>query len=123
MPKQILKNTAHELAVKLLTDASSQTITLADGTYNATVPSGYSIKALYWTGSCTNGNSVHLEIKRTNGVDPDILVYEVCGTNGSLNLISLADSLYVDTHPELLIESSSPSTHHYTLIIHLSKID
>lgn len=123
MAKQILKNTAHELAVKVLTDASGPTtITLADGLFSGVTPSGYSIKALYWTGACVNGNGgAHLELKRTNGVDPDILIYELC-SNGSLNLISLADSLYADTHPELLVESSLPATHHYTLIVHLSKI-
>ena len=112
MPKQILKNTANELAVKIISDIS-ETITLEDGNYSGTIPSGYSILSIRWSIS-----SGYLSLERNSE-----LIYELSG-NGQWNLqTGLADysnsSSPIDVTHYADGETTSDS---YTLIIHLSKI-
>ena len=118
MPKQILKNTANELAVKLVNNGTSTDITLADGTHNTVVPTGYSILAIYWT---QMGSGTRIAIERSSGA-ADIMTYSLSG-NGSFKLVEgLADSLNATTHPTLKVTQSGAANYEYTIIIHLAKI-
>ncbi len=118
MPKQILKNTANELAVKLVNNGTTTSITLADGTHNTVVPAGYSILAIYWT---QIGSGTRISIERSDG-SSDIMTYSLSG-NGSFKLIEgLADSLNATTHPTLKVGQSGAANYEYTIILHLAKI-
>lgn len=110
MAKQILKNTANELAVKIVSEVS-ETITLADGDYSGVVPSGYSILSIRWT--ISDG---YIAIER----DSDSL-YELSG-NGHWNLTGLADYKNSTDTIDIVYYGGETSTEVYTLIIHLSKI-
>ncbi len=119
MPKQILKNTANELAVKLVNNGTSTTITLADGTHNTIVPAGYAVLGLHWTQ--IGGTSTRIVIERSSG-SGDILTYSLSG-NGSFKLDSgLADSVNAITHPTFIVSQSGAANYEYTIILHLSKI-
>ncbi len=118
MAKQIVKNTAHELAVRILSEDLT-TITLVDGEYGGVVPKGYAIKSIHWT-QINDGAGTHIEIRRSNAIDPDILIYELAG-NGNVNLVGLSDSWNAETYPVLVINSTALN-HHYTLLLHMSKI-
>ena len=119
MPKQILKNTANELAVKLVNNGTSTNITLADGTHNTVVPAGYSILALYW--SQKGGTSHHIHIERSDG-SSDIMTYSL-SSNGSFKLeAGLADSVNAITHPILKVGHDGGASYEYTIILHLAKI-
>ena len=118
MPKQILKNTANELVVKLVNNGTLTDITLADGTHNTIVPAGYSILGLYWT---QIGSGTRIAIERSSG-SGDIITYSLSG-NGSFKLVEgLADSLNATTHPTLKVSQSSSANYEYTIILHLAKI-
>lgn len=117
MAKQIIKNTAHDLAVKILSVAT-ETISPDEGIYDDVTPIGYAIKSLHWT-QINDGVGGHIEIIRTNGSE-NIVVYELAG-NGNINLVGLSDTLYSETHPVLVINSTLNSQH-YTLLIHMTKI-
>lgn len=119
MPKQILKNTANELAVKLVNNGTSTDITLADGTHNTVVPAGYAILGLHWTQ--IGGTSTRIAIERSSGA-ADIMTYSLSG-NGSFKLdAGLADSLNATTHPTLKVSQSGAANYEYTIILHLAKI-
>lgn len=110
MPKQILKNTANELAVKIVSEVS-ETITLADGDYSGVVPSGYSILSIRWT--ISDG---YIGIER--GSDS---LYELSG-NGHWNLTGLADYKNSTDAIDITYLGGESTIEFYTLIIHLSKI-
>ena len=117
MAKQIIKNTAHDLAVKILSVAT-ETISPDEGIYDDVTPIGYAIKSLHWT-QINDGVGGHIEIRRSNDLENE-LIYELAG-NGNINLVGLSDTWYAETHPVLAINSTL-SQHHYTLLIHMTKI-
>lgn len=111
MPKQILKNTANELAVKIISEVS-ETITLEDGNYSGTIPSGYSILSIRWTTS-----DGYLGLERNSEV-----IYELSG-NGQWNLqTGLADYSNSSSPIDIIHYAGETTYDSYTLIIHLSKI-
>ena len=113
MPKQILKNTANELAVKIISEVS-ETIRLQDGNYNGIIPSGYSILSIRWS---ILGKG-YLSIERNSEV-----VYDLSG-NGHWNFVGLADYINSDSQLDITYYGDEDVTvpEIYTLIIHLSKI-
>lgn len=113
MAKQILKNTAHELSVKVISEVS-ENITLADGEYGGVVPSGYSIISIRWS---ILGKG-YLSIERNSEV-----VYDLSG-NGHWNLVGLSDYTNSDSQLDIIYYGDDEPTvpDIYTLIIHLSKI-
>jgi len=110
MPKQILKNTANELAVKIVSEVT-ESITLADGDYSGVLPSGYSILSIRWT--IADG-----QISIERGLDS---LYELSG-NGHWNLTGLADYKNSTDALDITYTGGETAVETYTLIIHLSKI-
>lgn len=113
MAKQILKNSGHELAVKIISEIS-ETITLEDGEYGGSIPSGYSITSIRWT---ILGNA-YISIIRNSEV-----IYELSG-NGHWNLVGLADYFNSESQFDIVYNGDENTTipEIYSLIIHLSKI-
>ncbi len=105
-----MKNTANELAVKIISEVS-ETITLADGDYSGVVPSGYSILSIRWT---IGDGQVSIER------DSDSL-YELFG-NGHWNLNGLSDYKNSTDTIDIVYTAGDSIVESYTIIIHLSKI-
>ncbi len=110
MAKQILKNTANELAVKIVSEVT-ESITLADGDYSGVAPSGYSILSIRWT---IGDGQISIE----RGSES---LYELSG-NGHWNLTGLADYKNSADTIDITYLGGESAVEVYTLIIHLSKI-
>lgn len=112
MTTQVLRNTETHLIVKVMNE-DTHTISLADGTHNTVVPTGYKIMGMFWSAQTTGGE--HIEI-----------------TRNSVNIMDLHSSGQFDfagQHFNVDDEETSPivvsrtaAGHDYMLIIKLRKI-
>ena len=112
MPAQVLKNTDTHLIIKVMNE-DSHTISLADGTHNTVVPTGYKIMGMFWSAQTTGGE--HIEITR-NSVN-------IMDLHGSGQFDFAGQYFNIDDEEASPIVITRTATgHHYMLILKLRKV-